>query len=361
MISNNMNLIIPTVGATPGPEFASEINNSLTLIDSHDHTTGKGVQITPGGMNINSTLIFNNNFASQLAGLTLLAQSTTPSATSTIYSSGDDLYYVDGIGNNIRITASGGIAGTPGSITGLTSPATASYITGSSTFQFRSNGTIAANMDIGSILLRNLSPNSTFALTLSPSDGLTSNYTIKLPTIPSVQSIVTLDASGNMTAPWTVDNSTIKIVSNQLVGQPGTLSPYREHAWELNGAYSGLTYPLQNIDSIFIVPFPIIIQSVWIYNGDAGSSATTEYDLVLLDKSGVSHGSILSQTGKVDLNARSTVWTDSGSIIPVTAGVQKPIIVTNSIPDGYAIRFDLIQSMGGSPTDARIRIIYTLA
>lgn len=199
IVSPNMSLPVPVVGQEPGPDYAKDVNNSLTLIDAHDHSPGKGVQITPAGMNINSTLTFQGNFATNLAGLTLSAQSVTP-ALNTIYESGVDLYYVDGNGNAIQITKNGGIAGTSGSISNLTPPASASYISGLSTFVFQSGTGIAANLDIGSITLRNLSPNSTFGLTLAPPSGLSSNYTITLPTLPATPSFLTIDNAGNMTA-----------------------------------------------------------------------------------------------------------------------------------------------------------------
>lgn len=214
-LSANMQLPIPGVGSEAGPNYAFDVNNSLTLVDQHDHTAGKGVPITPAGMSINTALSFNNNFATSLAGLTLVAQSSTP-VDATIYRSGDDLFYIDGIGNTIQITANGGIAGTPGSIANLTPPASVSYVSASSTFVFQSDVNIAANLDGGSLLLRNISPNSTNSITLSPPAALSSSYDLTLPTLPNAQKIMTLDASGNITAPYTVDGSTITVSSNVI-------------------------------------------------------------------------------------------------------------------------------------------------
>lgn len=219
--SPNMNLPVPVVGSEAGPQYATDVNNSLNIIDQHNHSPGSGVQITPNGLNINTALTFANNFATNLAGLTLTAQSVTP-ANSTIYQSGVDLYFTDGLGNNIRITQSGAVAGTPGSIANLTSPASASYVSASKTFVFESDTSIAANLDAASILLRNISPNSTNAVTLAPPAALGSNYTVTLPALPASQKIMTLDSSGQMAAPYVVDNSTIVITSNTI--QIGTLA-----------------------------------------------------------------------------------------------------------------------------------------
>lgn len=212
-LSPNMNLTIPIAGETSGPEYAEDINNSLTYIDSHDHTPGRGAAITPAGISINAALPMNNNFITGIAGLTLQPQVSTP-AIGTMYENGVDLYYVDGLGNNIRITQSGGIAGAPGSISNLVPPASASYSVVSSTFVWQSNTNIAANMDFGSAIFRNLSPNSTFGITVQAPAGLISNSTLTLPPIPSSQKIMTLDNSGNITAPYTVDNSTIVVAAN---------------------------------------------------------------------------------------------------------------------------------------------------
>ena len=173
----------------------------MTLIDRHDHTAGNGVQITPLGMNINTDLNFNDNFAINLAGTTFLAQSSTP-ANGTVYVNGVDLYYIDLLGNPpIQITANGGIAGSPGSISNLSAPASAAYVAVSKTFIWQSDTNIAANLDAASLLMRNISPNSTFALTLSPPAALSSNYTLTLPAVPGASGFLQIDTSGNITAP----------------------------------------------------------------------------------------------------------------------------------------------------------------
>jgi hypothetical protein len=212
--SPNMTLPIPVVGVQSGPQYATDLNACLTLLDAHDHTPGSGVAITPAALDINANLTLQGNFLTNAAGVTLTAQGSTP-AVNTIYQSGLDLYFVDGDGNNVQITSNGAVAGTPGSIANLLAPASAAYVSASSTFVWESNTGIAADMDFGSAKMRNLSPNSTYALTLAP-PTLSSNYTITLPPLPASQKIMTIDASGTITAPYVVDNSTIAIESNVI-------------------------------------------------------------------------------------------------------------------------------------------------
>jgi len=218
--SPNMNLPIPTVGTEPGPNYAQDVNSSLTLIDSHDHTPGAGVQITPAGLDINTSLTMQGNFLTSTAGVTLAAQTSTPS-NQTVYMAGVDLYFTDGVGNNVRITQSGAVAGTPGSIANLTPPASASYVALSNTFVFQSNTNIAANLDAGALVMRNISPNSTYALTLQPPASLASNYSITLPTLPATTNFLTMANSGVISAVANVDNVTLQFTSNTLAIKAG--------------------------------------------------------------------------------------------------------------------------------------------
>lgn len=199
-ISPNMNLIVPTVGVEAGPTWASDLNASLTIIDGHNHTSGQGVSITPGGLNINSDLPFGINNATLLRSVRFSPQLTTLSSATDIgclYEAGVDLYYNDGNGNQIRITQSGSVSGSAGTITGLPSgTASAAYQSVPKTFVFQSSTNTSANLDGASLILRNLSASSN-GLTLSPPSALASNYTLTLPTIPSSTSFVTMDSSGN--------------------------------------------------------------------------------------------------------------------------------------------------------------------
>lgn len=197
-ISPNMNLPISTVGVDSGLNWENNLNSSLTLIDLHDHTPGKGIQLTPTSFNINADLPFNNNnltlvrsvrFQSQSAALALVTD------IGCIYESGVDLYYNDGSGNQIRITQGGSIAGAAGTITGLPSgTASAAYAAGVFTFQASTN--TGANIDGASYVLRNNTANSK-GLTLSPPNAMAADYSLVLPSVPGVTSFLTIDSSGN--------------------------------------------------------------------------------------------------------------------------------------------------------------------
>ena len=210
-----MSLPIPGVGTEAGPNYAQDVNDSLTLLDSHNHTLGQGTQIPTAGLNINADLTFNQFGITNSKHVSFTAQSSALTSVGTIYELNADLYFVDGNGNNVRITQSGAVAAAPGNITGLIAPASFTYVPSSSTFVAQSDVAVAANLDAGSLLMRNLSPNSTYALTLQP-PTLTVDYSITLPVLPASQKIMTLDASGTMSAPYSLDNSTITAISDVL-------------------------------------------------------------------------------------------------------------------------------------------------
>lgn len=199
-----MNLPVPVVGVESGPQWATDINSCMTQIDAHNHTAGYGVPIPTSGININADLNFGSFNATALRSTRYTAQSVPLTAASSsdigcVYVSGADLYFNDVNGNQIRITASGAISGTPGSITNLVAPASAVYVPGNSTFVWQSAINTPANMDFASAILRNLSASSK-GLTLAPPAAMAADSTITFPNIPGSKSFLAMDNAGTISA-----------------------------------------------------------------------------------------------------------------------------------------------------------------
>jgi hypothetical protein len=118
--TTNMSLIQPAVGVTVGPTWSSELNTSLGLIDTHDHTSGKGVQITPSGININADLEFNANDAIELRTVAFdsSAAVTTTGDIRALYHSGGDIYWRNATGTAVQITSGSSVKTGAGSISG---------------------------------------------------------------------------------------------------------------------------------------------------------------------------------------------------------------------------------------------------
>lgn len=202
IISPNMNLPVPVVGQEPGPQYATDVNNSLNIIDSHNHTPGYGVPIPSSALNYNADIDANNNRLRDLKSSTYSPQSVPlPGITpdiGAIYVSGVDLYYNDINGNQIRLTQNGGISGTSGSISNLTPPASASYSSGTSSFIWQSDVNTAAGMDNGPVTIREIAANAK-GITIQSPISLAADYSLTLPgALPAQQNILTVDNSGNI-------------------------------------------------------------------------------------------------------------------------------------------------------------------
>lgn len=224
-ISPNMSLLIPNVGVDPGPDWANNLNASLSIIDGHSHTPGSGVQITPSALDINSDLTMQKNNLTVVRTVRFDPQVSAIAALSPdigcLYEAGVDLYYNDGSGNQIRITQGGAVAGASGTITGLPSgTASAAYVSGSGTFVFQQATSTAANFDIGTIVLRYPgsypSPAGNFIMLEAPAT-LASGYAIKFPaTTPGIaNALYTMNTSGVLSY-TNVDSSSLIISSSTL-------------------------------------------------------------------------------------------------------------------------------------------------
>lgn len=345
-LSPDMNLPIPIVGVAPGPEYAQDVNNCLTLIDSHDHTPGFGVQITPAGININTTFNINNQILANVGGIQLTSQVVTPSISS-IYESGTDLFFVDGLGNNVQITQNGGIAGSPGSISNLTPPASAAYVSGSSTFVWQSGVNIAANMDFGSAILRNLSPNSTFGLTLSPPPSLGSNYTITLPLVPSVASFLQMDTSGTITGqvPVTTILPSNPGTQGQILRQSGSGQPIFENLLQ-NIQTKTATYAISNVDDVILVSggvFTVTLPSAIGIQGKQIIIKKTDASLTNIITIATSLGQTIDGLATRTLNTISEIYT------VVSDGANWQIIEHETVTP-FVTATSTITATGSNPT-----------
>jgi len=107
--TTNMSLVLPDPSSTPGPTWASLLNTALTAVDSHDHTAGHGVQVPSAGVLHNADEAHNSH---RLTGVQALQLVGTPSYYPSplhLSSNGTDLFWVDGAGNTVQLSCSGGV------------------------------------------------------------------------------------------------------------------------------------------------------------------------------------------------------------------------------------------------------------
>ncbi len=189
---------VPTVSECPSPDWATDLNACLSVLDGHTHNPGQGVQITPSGMLINTDFPINGNNVTTIRSLRMTSQGAVLALVTDLgclFNVLGDLYYNDGSGNHIRITQSGSVSGSAGTITGLPSgTASASFSGGTFTFVAATN--TPAAMAVGPVSIGNSSLASK-TVTLAPDVSIAANYSITFPAaLPAALRYVTLDNTG---------------------------------------------------------------------------------------------------------------------------------------------------------------------
>lgn len=285
VISPNMNMPVPVVSEDPGPDWATNIVASLSVVDSHTHTSGQGVAITPAAININADLPLNGNNLITSRSVRFSPQSGAINGASDLgclYENGVDLYYIDGAGNQVRITQGGSVTGSSGTITGLPSgTASAAYSAGAFTFQSATN--TPATMIVGPIVTGSQTVSPKF-VTVSASASQPANYNLTWPlSLPAGSAFVTCDVSGNLgtsvlatpasTAFVTIDSS--RNLSTTLVSTvtSGSYSPTvtAVSGTAISGQGGSFTYTRVNNQ---VTVFGAV-------NGTSDSSGNLQYNLTL--------------------------------------------------------------------------------
>lgn len=117
-----MNLELPVPTQQLGPDWAVELNAALDLVDSHNHTSGQGVQIPTAGLNINAHLSFDGYKATDLFSTQYELQSvplTGASNANSVSVSSGNLYFTNGSGTSVQITSGGSVVSVPASTNSL--------------------------------------------------------------------------------------------------------------------------------------------------------------------------------------------------------------------------------------------------
>lgn len=202
MSTPNMNLVLPTASVTPGPTWAQELNDALTAVDSHDHTSGQGVAIPAAALNIDDNVDCGGNDLTNVRSVRLLSGSAALTGVldnGCVYEYGGDLYYNNSTGQPVQVTAGSAIAAAgTGSIQGLTPPASVAYSGITKTFTFQQAANQAAGLDAGNVTIRKMDAASQPGVSLV-SPTLAGNYTLTLPTaLPTATLPVQLASNGQL-------------------------------------------------------------------------------------------------------------------------------------------------------------------
>jgi len=173
-----MNLDLPVVSVTAGPLWATMLNAAQNLIDSHDHTSGKGSKVPTAGILINANLEMNSFDLTEIHALALdnLSATLGASLVGRLYQVNKELYYNDGNGTAVKMTNAGAVnvsgSNGIGGDYGGGNPASLNFVEATSTYEFYEN---ASSVNRGNILFRGLDMSGRAAIA---STALAGNLTI---------------------------------------------------------------------------------------------------------------------------------------------------------------------------------------
>jgi hypothetical protein len=201
----NMNLVTPTLNNDNGA-WDDKINVALGLIDAHDHTSGKGLRITPSAMNINANLGFGG-FAITAAGqvaFTAVAALAAGSKTLFVSSVDNELYWRTNGGTNVKLTDGnsintslvGGIVGDYSSV-----GAEVSYSDAGKIYTFKNEDATGKWSRVGAGTIRIFEHNTTETVyvELAAPAALAAPYTVTFATaLPATTSFITISAAGQI-------------------------------------------------------------------------------------------------------------------------------------------------------------------
>jgi hypothetical protein len=193
MTTPNMNLTLPVVSQTLGPQWASEINADLSLIDSHNHTSGNGALVPVAGLNMNADLSLATNALTNVKRLGLLDQ-VSLSLSNSVYAKGGDLWWYNSSGDDVQITNGNAVnVGPTGNIGGIVPSAAVNYDSPTLSFVFDDENSNPAGLTVGTV---DCSSVVIDGITVNRSSG-SGAYTLSLPSAaPGSNSFLTCTTGG---------------------------------------------------------------------------------------------------------------------------------------------------------------------
>lgn len=211
----NMSLQKPTLGGDSGT-WDDQLNASLDLVDLHDHSSGKGVRIPAGGLNITGDLTFNGTaalLAAKAVGFTAQASYTTARSL-FVRSSDNELMWRSHAGADIQITSGATLnLSLVGGITGDYAAASASFYYDDANETYRALNAAPlpndwARIAAGDVDLYENGSGITTRVRLSSPAGLAGSYALTFPAaLPGSTSLLTVSSAGAIAATNTLSQS----------------------------------------------------------------------------------------------------------------------------------------------------------
>lgn len=214
-----MNLSLPDVSVTIGPDWATQLNAALSSVDSHDHTSGNGNRITQAGINITDSFELNAEALTETGRVSYSNLTALITTAVSSYVKDGDLYFNDASGNQIRITAGGSLdVSSVGGITGdyASTSASAFYTDAVLKYFFQDSNAARALVDMAtSRLVTTYSSAQTLDYTVDDLVLVSGNTTLTLPAAATRMQFVIKKTDSNATT-VTVDGNASETIDGSL-------------------------------------------------------------------------------------------------------------------------------------------------
>jgi hypothetical protein len=348
MTTTNMSLNEPSVGVTTGPDWATQVNENFETIDTHDHTSGKGVQLTPSALNINADLEFNQNSATELKNVIFDSSVTAATTSYSVYQSGGNLYWRNGSGTAVQITSGSGINTSGGSISGMTGNAQVQFSNVNNSYTFKFDSTLTdgiAKVVVSDLQLYfyNSGSATTRSVNLKYTGSGTGSNTLTVPDETGTLLSTATSFAGTINIATSSSNAPINLKPNGtgsvVVGNGGATGKLTSNgAYDLildtNGGTNSSSIAITDSANGNISLIPNGTGEIVIGSGSASGKITTNstQDLVLDTNAGTNSGSITIEDGvngdiTISTNGTGTVDIarvdiDGGSVDGVTIGTN---------------------------------------
>ncbi len=197
----NMSIVLPALGGDSG-SWDDKLNDALTLVDSHDHTSGAGVQVPSAGLNIDADLSFGGFTISSLGKLSFTAITAPVSGSKNLFvnTSDNELYWRSNGGTNVKLTSGtsinttlvGGIVGDYTSV-----GAAVAYDDANDRYTFKQQSGTWARLASGDVRLYETGTSESVYVGLKAPGALAASYDITMPlAVPSTTGFVRMSSGG---------------------------------------------------------------------------------------------------------------------------------------------------------------------
>lgn len=323
--TSNMRLVLPVPGLTPSPLWAPMLITAMGLVDTHDHTPGKGVRVPVAGLNINADFPLNGFNLTLARSLRVTSQSsalTGPFDLRALYSVNGDLYWNNGSGTAVQLTAGSGLnAASIGGIGGdyVGSGASVYYTSSSKAYSFTSSTGVRGGIEGGPFYVYDPVSSGKYVRLGAPS-GLAANYSLTLPTALPASTLPLLISTTGQVSPTAITGQQLSLTL------PGSTMPLQVSS---GGAFTAAQVTGAQIASKTIAAGNIADGTLTNANQGFGTpSATTDVAIKSYVDSGQTNTAFSGKptaTATVSGDGSTTLTTKGyvdGGFLPISAGMQ---------------------------------------